>query len=45
MAGRTISGMVMVELDNDTKKNPTPPAQLAGESQAYLKKIGVKLRS
>lgn len=46
MAGRTISGMVMVELDNDTK-NPssTPPAELAGESQAYLKKIGVKLRS
>lgn len=45
MAGRTISGMVMVELDNDPKKNPTPPAQLAGESQAYLKKIGVTLRS
>ncbi|WP_213803518.1 sugar phosphate isomerase/epimerase [Granulicella sp. dw_53] len=46
MAGRTISGMVMVELDNDPK-NPssTPPSELAGESQAYLKKIGVKLRA
>lgn len=46
MAGRTISGMVMVELDNDPK-NPssTPPSELAGDSQAYLKKIGVKLRA
>jgi inosose dehydratase len=45
MAGRKISGMVMVELDNDTRKNSTPPGQLAAESQAYLKKIGVKLRT
>jgi inosose dehydratase len=45
MVGRKISGMVMVELDNDPKKNPTAPAQLAGESQAYLKKIGVTLRT
>lgn len=46
MAGRKISGMVMVELDNDWKDpSPTPPAELAAESQAYLKKIGVKLRS
>jgi inosose dehydratase len=46
MAGRKINGMVMVELDNDWKNPyPTPPAELAGESQAYLKKIGVKLRS
>jgi inosose dehydratase len=46
MAGRSISGMVMVELDNDPK-NPSPvaPAELAGESQTYLKKIGVKLRA
>jgi inosose dehydratase len=46
MAGRKISGMVMVELDNDPK-NPssTPPSELAGESQAYLKKIGVKFRA
>jgi inosose dehydratase len=46
MAGRTISGMVMVELDNDSKNSAsTPPSELAGESQAYLKKIGVKLRA
>ena len=46
MAGRTISGMVMVELDND-QKNPSlpPPSELAGQSQAYLKKIGVKFRA
>jgi len=46
MAGRRISGMVMVELDNDPK-NPssTPPSELAGQSRAYLKKIGVKLRA
>jgi inosose dehydratase len=46
MANRTISGMVMVELDNDPK-NPssTPPSELAGDSQAYLKKIGVKLQA
>jgi inosose dehydratase len=43
MAGRTISGMVMVELDDD-QKNPSlpPPSELAGQSQAYLKTIGVK---
>lgn len=46
MAGRKISGMVMVELDNDPKNpSPTPPGELAGDSQAYLKKIGVKLRA
>jgi len=46
MAGRKISGMVMVELDNDPK-NPssTSPSELAGQSQAYLKKIGVRLRA
>lgn len=46
MAGRTISGMVMVELDNDPKSpSSTPPSELASESQAYLKRIGVKLRA
>ncbi|QHN05511.1 sugar phosphate isomerase/epimerase [Granulicella sp. WH15] len=46
MAGRKISGMVMVELDNDPNSlSPIPPSELAGESQAYLKKIGVKLRA
>lgn len=46
MAGRKISGMVMVELDNVSRTPlPTPPAELAAESQAYLKSIGVKLRA
>ena len=45
MAGRKISGMVMVELDNDPRKSSTPPSELAAASQAYLKKIGVKLRA
>lgn len=41
MAGRKIAGMVNVELDNEPKDpSPTPPAELAGRSQAYLKKIG-----
>jgi inosose dehydratase len=41
VAGRKISGMVMVELDNDPRDpSPTPPAELVGESQKYLKKIG-----
>jgi inosose dehydratase len=46
MDGRKISGMVMVELDND-QKDPSlpPPSELAAESQAYLKKIGVKFRA
>lgn len=46
MASRKISGMVMVELDNDPKDpSSTPPSELAGQSQAYLKKIGVRLRA
>lgn len=45
MTGRKISGMVMVELDNDPKHiSPIPPLNLAAESQAYLKSIGVKFR-
>jgi inosose dehydratase len=47
MEGRTISGMVMVELDYNPKdpSTATPPSVLAAESQAYLKKIGVELRA
>ena len=46
MSGRKISGMVMVELDNDPKNpSPTPPSELAAASQRYLKKIGVRLRA
>lgn len=45
MDGRKISGMVMVELDNNPKNpSPTPPEKLAEESQLYLKKAGVKFR-
>lgn len=45
MNGRKISGMVMVELDNDWKDmSPTPPATLAKESRDYLQTIGVKFR-
>ena len=41
MAGRKIAGMVNVELDNEPKDpSPVPPAELAGKSQQYLKKIG-----
>ena len=46
MAGRKISGMVMVELDNDWRNpSPTPAATLAKESRDYLETIGVKFRS
>ena len=46
MAGRKISGMVMVELDNDPRNpSPTPSATLAKESRDYLESIGVKFRS
>lgn len=41
MAGRKIAGMVNVELDNEPRDpSDVPPAELAGKSQAYLKKIG-----
>lgn len=45
MAGRKISGMIMVELDNDPRNlSPTPSQTLAAESQAYLRSIGVRFR-
>jgi inosose dehydratase len=43
MEGRKISGMVMVELDNDWKNMaPTPPADLVKQSRDYLQTIGVR---
>jgi inosose dehydratase len=46
MAGRKISGMVMVELDKDFRNSASAPSsELVGESQAYLKKLGVKFRA
>jgi inosose dehydratase len=46
MTGKKISGMVMVELDNNPKDiSPTPPETLAAESRSYLKTIGVKFRT
>jgi inosose dehydratase len=47
MAGRKISGMVMVELDTAGPRQPpeTTSDELAAQSQQYLKKIGVKLRA
>lgn len=45
MAGRQISGMVMVELDNDWRSmSPTPPQELVKQSRDYLETIGVKFR-
>jgi inosose dehydratase len=46
MEGRKISGMVMVELDNDFKDpSPIPSATLAQQSRDYLKSIGVGFRA
>lgn len=46
MEGRKISGMVMVELDNDWKTpSPTPAAELVKQSRDYLVSLGVKFRS
>ncbi|QHS52257.1 sugar phosphate isomerase/epimerase [Edaphobacter sp. 12200R-103] len=46
MEGRKISGMVMVELDNDFKGSPpVPPATLVKESRDYLRSIGVRFRA
>jgi inosose dehydratase len=46
MEGRKISGMVMVELDNDFKDpSPVPPATLVKESRDYLRSIGVRFRA
>ena len=45
MEGRKISGMVMVELDNDWKNmSPTPPAELVKQSRDYLQSLGVTFR-
>jgi inosose dehydratase len=45
MEGRQISGMVMVELDNDWRNMaPTPPEQLVKQSRDYLESIGVRFR-
>jgi inosose dehydratase len=45
MAGRQISGMVMVELDNDWRTmSPTPPQELVKQSRDYLESIGVRFR-
>ena len=46
MEGRRISGMVMVELDNDWRNmSPTPSADLVKQSRDYLESIGIKFRS
>jgi inosose dehydratase len=47
MEGRKISGMVMVELDDLSEKNPdpVPSATLAKASRDYLVSIGVHFRS
>jgi len=45
MEGRTISGMVMVELDNDFKSpSPVSPEALVTQSRDYLRSIGVGFR-
>jgi inosose dehydratase len=45
MEGRKISGMVMVELDNDWRNMaPTAPADLVKQSRDYLESIGVRFR-
>lgn len=45
MNGRKIRGMIMVELDNNSRDlSSTPPFDLAKQSATYLKTIGVKLR-
>jgi len=46
MEGRKISGMVMVELDNDFKDpSPVSSATLVKESRDYLRSIGVRFRA
>jgi inosose dehydratase len=46
MEGRTISGMINGELDNDPKDpSPTPPVDLVKQSKTYLQKIGVRFRA
>lgn len=46
MEGRSIHGMIMVELDNNPRDlSPVPPANLVEQSVKYLKSIGVKFRT
>jgi inosose dehydratase len=46
MEGRKISGMVMVELDNDFKSpSPIPSLELAKQSRDYLQSIGARFRA
>ena len=46
MAGRTISGMVMIELDNNPRDpSPVAPAMLARQSRDYLRSLGVQFRA
>jgi inosose dehydratase len=46
MEGRKISGMVMVELDNDFKNpTPIPSIDLVKQSRDYLVSIGVRFRA
>lgn len=46
MEGRKISGMVMVELDNDFRNpSPTPSIDLVRQSRDYLQSIGVRFRA
>jgi inosose dehydratase len=45
MEGRTISGMVMGELDNDWRNmSPTPPEELLKQSRDYLETLGIRFR-
>ena len=45
MEGRKISGMVMVELDNDWRNMaPTPPQDLLKQSRDYLETVGIRFR-
>jgi len=45
MEGRKISGMVMVELDNDFRNSTPTPIDLAKQSRDYLESIGVRFRT
>lgn len=46
MGGRNISGMIMVELDNNPRDlSPVPPIELCRQSVSYLKSIGVRFRA
>jgi inosose dehydratase len=46
MRGRKISGMIMVELDNNPRDlSPVPPIELCRQSLTYLKSLGVSFRA